>query len=457
MTPRAARRRFLRTASLLSLAGAAGPLALNLAALGAASAQTGGYKALVCLFMIGGNDHYNTLVPYDAASYADYANARSNLALSQASLTATEVGPVASQGGRDFAFHPALGAFKQLYAQNKLAVVANVGPLVVPTTRAQYQGNAVPLPPRLMAHDWQVKAWQVCASNGPSDQPGWGGRIGDMLAHLNANSTFTAVSPGGSCLWLAGQNVAQFQASPSGALSMWSSAYDNALWNTGQAYQNMITSTGANLLENQIAQTNATSIAANALLASAMPPPSVFGTPTPPGNAFASQLNLVARLISARSALGSQRQVFMVALPDFDFHANLLWRQNQLLQGVNDAVAAFQGWIGEMGLDNQVTLFTASDFGRTLNSNGQGSDHGWGSHHFAVGGAVQGGTIYGQVPLTRFGVAEDIGNGVLVPTTAVDQYAATFARWLGVADGDIASVLPNIGNFGTGRYLGFMG
>jgi uncharacterized protein (DUF1501 family) len=214
--------------------------------------------------------------------------------------------------------------------------------------------------------------------------------------------------------------------------------------------------TSPHLFENQLGQVVSRSISANAVLSANLPPASQFTVPIPANNSLAAQLSVVARIIFARGGLTANRQVFFVSTGGFDNHDFLLNDHNLRMQSVNGAVDAFYQWLQQMQMENNVTLFTASDFGRTLTSNGDGSDHGWGAHHFVVGGAVQGGNIYGSFPQVTFNTAEDVGQGNLLPTTSVDQYAATLARWFGVADSRMPEVLPNIVNFGASRYLGFL-
>lgn len=458
MTANASRREFLRTSSVLSMAGAAAPFALNLASISAASAQTAGdYRALVCLFLYGGNDHTNMVVPYDNTGYAEYYNARSTIALAQSDLAATALGPVATQGGRSFALHPGLPTVRSLYQQGKAAVVANVGPLIVPTTKAQYQARSVPLPPKLFSHNDQQSAWQAYVASGEGTRIGWGGTIGDLLASQNGTTAFTCVSASGNAVWLSGRNMVQYQVSTSGALTL--SAITGSLYGSASAttaYRNLVTMSSSNLFENEMGAVNRRSIVTNELLRTGLPAASTFTTPVPANNSLASQLNVVARMIAGRSALGVGRQVFMVSLGGFDNHDYLITEHAKRMATIDSAVGAFWSWLGQLGMQSNVTLFTGSDFGRTLTSNGDGSDHGWGSHQLVVGGAVAGGTIVGNFPQTAYGTAQDIGQGSLLPGISVDQYAATLARWLGVPEGSMATVLPNIVNFGASgspRYL----
>ena len=460
---RASRRQFLKTCSLMSMAGAAGPFALNLAAISAASATTSPtYKALVCLFLYGGNDHTNTFIPYDQASYDQYNVSRQSIVIPRdAALAANATGAVASQGGREFAFHPALAAFKTHWDAGKLAVAANVGPLVVPTTRAQYQARSVPLPPKLFSHNDQQSVWQAQAPVGEGAKIGWGGKIGDLLASQNGNTLFTCISAGGNSVFLSGQNVLQYQVSSSGPVAVQSisgSIYTSQGTTASTAYRNLITGASPNLFQNELGVVTDRSITAGQQLTSALQSAPVLNPAVPGNNSLASQLAIVARIIAVADQLQTNRQVFLVSIGGFDNHDGLLAQHAQQLTLANNAVGAFYSWLVQLGVQNQVTIFTASDFGRTLTSNGDGSDHGWGSHHFVLGGAVQGGNVYGTFPPTTFfdsGNPVDIGQGNMVPGLAVDQYAATFARWLGVSDADMPLVLPNIGNFSP-RYLAFL-
>jgi uncharacterized protein (DUF1501 family) len=459
MTTRATRRQFLRTASAASIAGVASPFALNLAGIGNAAAQTAGdYKALVCVFLYGGNDHTNTFIPYDTASYADYQASRPSVAIPRDQLAATATGPVASQGGREFAFHPSMTAFKGFWDAGRLAVVANVGTLVVPTTKAQFQARSVRLPPNLFSHNDQSTIWQANAPVGEGARLGWGGRIADLVASQNSTTAFSAVAVGGNAVWLQGNNVLQYQVSQNGSVSI--SGITGNLYGSNTApaaYRRLITRTSTNLFENEIGLVTNRSITANETLRAALTGVSAFTTPVPGNNGLASQLNVVARTIAARGTLGINRQIFFVSIGGFDNHDFLINEHNARWTSVNAAVSAFWSWIGQLGLQDNVTLFTASEFGRTLTSNGDGSDHGWGAHHFVLGGQqVRGREVYGTFPLTRYGTADEVGSGNLIPTISVDQYAATFARWFGVSDADVPAALPNIGNFGS-RYLGFLG
>jgi uncharacterized protein (DUF1501 family) len=448
------RRQFLQTASALSVMGSATPLALNLAGIGAAAAQTApeDYRALVCVFLFGGNDQTNTVIPFDPAEFSAYTTARPGIA-----RTATEVtslGPVAAQGGRSFAVPNELSPLASLYGSGKLAVVGNVGPLIVPTTRTQYQNASVPLPPKLFSHNDQQSVWQSSGAEGATS--GWGGRIADLIVSGNANQTFTAISVAGSAVYLSGRTVLQYQVGTGGSVAI--SGLTGSLFGSttgNQVLQQLITASRPGMFENEYDRVTTRSIAANTALSSALASAPAISTVFPTGNSLADQLKMVARTISARQALGAKRQVFFVSLGGFDTHDFQLRDQPGLHATLAAAISAFYQATVEIGVANLVTTFTASDFGRTLTSNGDGSDHGWGSHHFVVGGAVKGGSIYGTFPAIALNTPEDVGSGRLLPSTSVDQYAATLAKWFGVSDADLATVVPNIANFSTPN-LGFM-
>jgi uncharacterized protein (DUF1501 family) len=448
------RRQFLQTASALSVLGTGTPLALNLAGIGAAAAQAApeDYRALVCVFLFGGNDQTNTVIPFDTAEFNAYTSARPSIARTASEVTS--LGAVAAQGGRSFALPNELSQFVSLYGSGKLAIVSNVGPLIVPTTRTQYQNASVPLPPKLFSHNDQQSVWQSSGAEGATS--GWGGRIADLIVSGNANQTFTAISVAGAAVYLSGRTVLQYQVGTSGSVAI--SGLTGSLFGSttgNQVLQQLITASRPGMFENEYDRVTTRSIAANTALSSALASAPAITTVFPTGNTLADQLKMVARTISARQALGAKRQVFFVSLGGFDTHDFQLRDQPGLHATLAAAINAFYQATVEIGVANLVTTFTASDFGRTLTSNGDGSDHGWGSHHFVVGGAVKGGSIYGTFPTIALGTALDVGSGRLLPSTAVDQYAATLAKWFGVSDTDLALVVPNITNFST-RDLGFL-
>jgi uncharacterized protein (DUF1501 family) len=454
----ASRREFLRFAAKLSVAGAAAPFALNLASIGAAATQSASdYRALVCVFLTGANDHNNTVIPYDTDNYAAYSSIRSAIARSTTDLLPipSPVALAGSNAGRQFALPTELAPLKTLWDSGNLAVLANVGPLIVPTTKAQYTSASVPLPPKLFSHNDQQSIWQASAPEGA--RYGWGGRIGDLFAAYNANNTFTCTSIAGSAVFLAGQTTAAYQLSSNGSVAI--SGIKVKLFGSTTAsdtLKTLITRGGDTLLSQDLAATTQRSIAADQALSAAL-----VNTPDLPlstelaDNPLATQLRMVARVIAAREALGAKRQVFFVALNGFDTHDNQLSEQPALHTQLANALSFFYNSLLTFGVSEQVTAFTASDFGRTLISNGDGSDHGWGSHHFILGGAVKGQQFYGTFPIMGVNNNDEVGSGRLLPSTSVDQYAATLARWFGVGDTDMRLVLPNIGNFNSAD-LGFM-
>ncbi|MGX9773130.1 DUF1501 domain-containing protein [Janthinobacterium aestuarii] len=469
------RRRFL--GSMLSLAGTtAAPFAMNLAAMGNAAAQSAGdYKAMVCLFMAGGNDAFNTVLATDPASWAEYTRVRNTGGAGSIHLPGlSETGgvlpivPTTAQTGRTFALHPQLTPLKGLFDNGGAAIVANVGTLIQPTTLAQYKAGSVALPPKLFSHNDQQSTWQSGSPEGAS--VGWGGRVADVAGALNANAMFTAISAAGNTVFLSGRQVRQFQVGQAGAVPI--RGLSGSLYgSTGGAgaLQAIINDAGSDLIEQEHVAVVQRALSSQSLLSGAMLAAGTGGVPNPPPyinpntgasgvNQLAVQLQTVARIIGGRGALGAKRQVFYVTMGSFDthdrqkvLHGDLMARLAHALAYFDTALAALQG----VDLRRQVTTFTASDFGRTFSSNGDGTDHGWGAHHFVVGGAVKGRDIYGAFPVTGVGHALDVGSGALLPTTSVDQYGATLAKWFGVADSQLAEVFPNIGNFSR-RDLGFM-
>ncbi|WAC72266.1 DUF1501 domain-containing protein [Roseateles sp. SL47] len=450
------RREFLKHASALSVAGTAAPWALQLAAINEAAAATasGDYKALVCLFMYGGNDYGNTLVPYDAASHAAYATIRQTLATPRDQLAATALTPsVALPDGRQMALAPTLSAVKPVFDAGRLAVMLNIGTLMQPTTLAQYKAQSVPLPPKLFSHNDQQSLWQSSKPEGAIS--GWGGRLGDRFLSGNGNATFTCINVSGNAVFMSGGQAVQYQMGSSGAVAI--NGVTRSLFGSqacSEALRTLVTGERTHWMETELNRVTSRSINAQATVSSALSSVNLT-TPFDTTSSLASQLSMVAKLIAARSALGVARQVFFVSLGGFDLHDVLVDQHPKLLQQVGNAMASFDAALQELGVANNVTTFTASDFGRTLTSNGDGSDHGWGSHHLVMGGAVKGGRFYGQLPSVSVNGPDDVGQGRLLPTTAVDQLAATLALWMGVSASDLPSVLPGIGNFSQPD-LGFM-
>lgn len=451
----ASRRAFLRRGTALSLAAGAAPWALSLAAMGEAAAQTAGdYKALVCVFLYGGNDYANTVVPYDQASYDAYRNLRPNIALDRAALAATALSPTTPlPGGRQYALAPGLAPLKPVFDAGQMAVLLNIGTLVQPVTKAQYTARSARVPPKLFSHNDQQSYWQSSLPEGA--RTGWGGRLGDLFAAGNGNSTFTCISVSGNAVYLSGQNAVQYQVGTGGANGV--NGIRNPLFGSAAcstALRNLVTQQRAHLLENEYAAVTRRAVDSYDQLTGALAGANV-GTVFPTGNNLADQLRMVARLISARNALGARRQVFFVSVGGFDTHDALATAHPQLMATVGNALGAFHQATVELGITNQVTTFTASDFGRTLVSNNDGSDHGWGSMHFLMGGAVKGRSFVGTAPVVASGGPDDVGQGRLLPTTSVEQLGATLAGWFGVSAVDQLDLLPNLANFST-RDLGVL-
>jgi uncharacterized protein (DUF1501 family) len=444
----ATRREFLRRAGQLSMAGAAAPWALNLAAMAEAAAQSApDYKALVCVFLYGGNDYGNTLVPYDSTSHTSYSTIRGALATPRSALAATALNPtVALPDARQMALAPELAPLKPLFDSGQMGVLLNVGTLIQPTTLAQYNARSVPLPPKLFSHNDQQSVWQSSLPEGATS--GWGGRIGDLFLSSNSQATFTCVNVSGNAVYMSGNSAVQYQVSTNGSVAL--RGLQAPLFGStacSEALRQLTTASYPHLMQAEHTRVMARAIDANTALTAALATTPALTTVFDSANPLATQLQMVARMIAARSPLGARRQVFFVSLGGFDLHDLLPQQHPELLANVGGALKSFYDATVELGVAQQVTAFTASDFGRTLTSNGDGSDHGWGSHHFLVGGAVRGGRFHGQLPAVSVNGPDDVGQGRLLPTTAVDQLAATLARWMGVSQTDLPLVAPNIEHY----------
>lgn len=439
------RRSFLKTSSVL---GAASTLSLPMRLMAAQPTSFNDYRALVCIFLYGGNDTFNTVIPFDMNSYNKYANLRQSVAVDRNRLWGTVLNPQQPlPNGEQLALHPNLGSIKPLFDQGKLAVVLNVGALVVPTSKWQYENRQVPLPPKLFSHNDQQSYWMSAAPEGA--QTGWAGRMCEVVG---SNSVFSKVSGSGNTVFLAGRNSGGYQVGTKGSTTI--DGLQN-VYNSGparDALRSIITRHRSNnLLENEIVNITNRSIAADSQLSSAIG----YYNPYSSINSLGDQLNTVARMIKARSSLGVGRQVFFVGLNGFDTHDNLNGTHPALLQKLGDAMATFYQQTVEMGIQDNVTSFTMSDFGRTITTNGDGSDHGWGSHHFVMGGAVAGGRFYGENPQLDLNGPNFVDGGRLLPTTSIDQYGGTLARWFGVDSEWLQMVFPSARNFGNST-LGFV-
>jgi uncharacterized protein (DUF1501 family) len=460
------------------------------------------YRATICLFLNGGNDSQNMVIPL-GGEYAAYAAGRGNLAIPEAS--ALPIG--AGVSGRSFGLHPSMPGLQGIFnTDKKLAIISNVGVLTNPTTIASYNAKTN-LPPQLFSHSDMQSHWQ----SGRADAPplsGWGGRLADLIESANGNSQVSvSISAAGQSLFQKGDRVISYAVSPwTGPkntivkrLRSWRD-WDNYAPdrpNPQAAFESQLTVARTSILEDQWAgmATKAlnTGDFVNGVLynldATGNPIKDASGivsekfpiTPAPPstyvasngttqGNRLAAELRSVASMIAARDTLGVKRQIFFVSIGGFDNHGDQLKDSNtpatpslsglhsDLLKQVDQALTWFYNWTKAQGLANNVSMFTMSDFGRTLTSNGTGSDHGWGGHHLVLGGAVSGGTIYGAsstqiFPDVALKSSFDVGQGRLLPWTSVDEYGATFAKWMGASTAELAGIFPNLGRF-TARPTG---
>ena len=473
------RRNFLRQAGCTGMSAL--PLLntlLNLRLMeGIASADTppanGEYRALVCILLGGGNDSFNVLVPREASAYATYQASRSNLALTPAQLI--NINPI---GLPQFGVHYLVPELANLFESGQAAFIANVGSLIEPVqNRTQVAQNLKRLPLGLYSHSDQIEQWQTSIPHSRSGI-GWGGRMADLLKDLNANQTVPMnISLDGSNVFQTGNTVAEYSITPSGAVGL--SGY-NAGWQQYQDLQNAMSSA----VDSQLAQqyTNLLSQTFNARKKQALDAYQIFANATAPAlpnsvtfpaTYVGQRLQMIAKSIQGRAAVGATRQTFFIQWGGWDHHSDVLENQAVMLPQVSAAVSAFYSALVAIGaaqgvpLEQKVTLFTISDFGRTLTSNGRGSDHAWGGNQLVVGGAVAGRKIYGSYPSLALNPDSgpeanplDTGRGRFIPTTSCDQFFAELALWLGVSKSNLPLIFPNIGNFydigGSTPPIGFL-
>ena len=448
------RREFMRdVVRSVSAAGALGALGK----FGEINALASGpYQALVCVYLAGGNDGHNTVIPIQTsiqgADYATYAKGRQFLALPSAGLN-----PI-HNGNDAYALHSKMPELAQLYTAGNAAILANVGMLVKPMDRNSYNAaTSSALPSALFSHSDQSSQWQTANPTGLSST-GWGGGLADVLAGMNQGAAFpAATSTSGASLICTGQSTFPASVPPGGTPIL------NASQAAINGMQQVFTfNNGMQLIQAANGNTqrgvNYAQLLTKALASVTLNTTFPMGTSDTP-NQLSPQLQTVAKMIKAQQTLGLSRQIFFCQLGGFDTHGVQLSIQDNLLQQLSSAVGAFHSAMQELGMDQQVTLFTASEFGRTLNPNSNtGTDHAWGNHHFIVGGAVKGGQIWGQFPTLQLGSLVDANQrGTLIPTTSVDQYAGTLAKWFGVSSQQLGTLFPNLAaNFG-GQTLGFLG
>ncbi len=414
-----------------------------------ANALAGGsdYKALVCIFLAGGNDSFNMLVPRSSAEYSEYAAIRADLALPQGDLIPLNA---LDTDGRSYGLHPAMPEVAQLFNAGQLAFVANVGTLVEPTTLAGIESGLAKLPLGLYSHSDQIMHWQTSVPDKRTGF-GWGGRTADLLKSLNDSDVISMnISLAGTNLFQTGTTLTEYSVVPWGNGAVQIHGHDDIWWSRhvlqNAAIESMLDLAYQNLFDQTFANSTRAAIDGAALFADAIEDVPPFATQFS-DNYFSESLAMVAKTIAARSALGYRRQTFFVMLGGWDHHDEVLDNQMAMLSLVSQGLKEFQDALTELGVQNDVTTFTASDFGRTLTSNGQGSDHAWGGNHIVMGGSVKGSRIYGDFPALYENNPLDTGRGRLIPTTSCDEYFAEMALWFGVAPGDLAAVFPNIGRF----------
>lgn len=461
------RRSFLRQASCAGVSAV--PLLntiLNLKLAGsiaAAEPGPGDYRALVCVFLEGGNDSFNMLVPRGASEHAEYALVRGDLALPQASLL--PISPT-NAAGLQLGVHPAMPEVQALFEAGDAAFVANVGTLVERITKAQFDAESVPVPLGLFSHSDQTEQWQTSLPDARTGI-GWAGRMADLLNSLNATPNVSMnISLGGSNVWQTGADVFEYAISADGApgLQGYTSKFTNGndvLQFRSAAVDGQLAQSYSNLFARTFRKARRDAIDAYDIFSAA-----TGGTPPWSATLFdqdshlARELEMVAKVVMGRATLGAVRQTFFVRMGGWDHHDEVVASQQVMLREVSRAVGAFHAALTALGAQDQVTLFTASDFGRTLTSNGAGSDHAWGGNQFVAGGGVNGRKIYGQYPSLHAGNPLDVGRGRLIPQISVDEYFAELALWLGVSKASLPLVLPNLPRFystaGSSWPVGFL-
>lgn len=408
----------------------------------AKSTKLEGYKALVCIFLYGGNDSYNMLVPTDNSDYLSYANVRQNLAIAQNTLQplSTSTPLPYALGVPDY-----MSPVANLFHQGRLAFVNNVGPLVEPTSKINITNGTAKLPPQLFSHNDQQKLWETGGTN-LTQVSGWAGRMADLITDTSAETISTNISLAGNNIMQTGQFVQPYSMTANGA-PMFEALNPQHNWNDrrisvfdrliatdnhalGNAYKNIMNRARTNaLLVNQ----------------------ALDGLPELTTNfaddSLSQELSMTSKLVAARDTLGMNRQVFFIGFGGWDTHDRQLTDHPRLLTTLSNALVSFNSAMDELGLSDSVTAFTASDFGRTLTSNGDGTDHGWGGHQMVMGGAVNGGNLFGQMPALALDSDDDVGDGRMIPTTSSEEYGAKLASWFGLSASEVADVFPTLSRF----------
>ncbi len=455
------RRHFLKAAGAAGVAYAFGrnPGAVQAQALLGPAATTD-YRALVCVFLFGGNDSFNMVVPRAGAAYATYAAARQNLAIdSQDLLPITPLTP--QLDGTELGLHPALAQIAALFENDRAcAIVANLGPLLEPTTRDQFLAQSVALPPQLFSHNDQQDQWHALHGRRTATS-GWAGRVADMLAgSTTAQGVPLNISLSGQTLYQSGATSIPYTMGPEGPVEFFGlAATDGLSIARRDAFLSVLRVNHPTIYEQALADVQERALDAASRITRELEKVRAPNTPAFttafPASPLGTQLRTVAEMIAVRESFTASRQVFFVSAGGFDTHDAQAEDQPGLLANLGDSLAAFYRATVEMGVASSVTAFTQSDFGRTLTSNGDGTDHGWGGNQLVVGGAVAGRDVYGRYPRLELGGPDDAGAGRIIPTTSCDQYAATLARWFGVSDGQLDAIAPNLAKFAS-RDLRFL-
>jgi uncharacterized protein (DUF1501 family) len=409
------------------------------------------YRALVCVFLFGGNDSFNMLVPRSAAEHAAYAATRQNLAIASDQLLPIE--PLVSDGAQ-YGVHPSMAGLKDLFDRGQAAFVANVGPLLAPTTKSQYQAKSVSLPPQLFSHNDQQAQWLALRGRNLM-ATGWAGRMADLIRLNVANQQLaTNVSLAGNTLFQSGDDTVAYTMGATGPLAFTGFGAAGFALEQRRAFERVIDASYDSVYARGFAEVQRRAVEAADRVTIAIQQAQAMSTPFPT-SPLGQQLQTVARLIAVRDRLTMQRQVFFVSAGGFDSHDDQLVNQPNLLGNVSTCLSAFYAATVELGVAQSVTTFTQSDFGRTLTSNGDGTDHAWGGVQVVIGQSVRGQRIFGRYPSLVLNGPDDVGAGRMIPSVSADQYAATLARWFGIADSDLPRVAPHIGNFSE-RDLGFL-
>lgn len=412
------------------------------------------YKALVCVFMFGGNDSYNMLIPRSNAEYNVYAASRQNMAVAQQDLLA--INPLTSDG-TDYGLHPSMGGIQNLFDSGKVAFLNNIGPLVEPTLKADYLNGSAVLPPQLFSHNDQQDQWQSLKGTATSNT-GWAGRVADLIRTNVVNQQLaTNVSLFGNSLLQSADETIAYVMGNTGPVPFtgFSNSGDpnDLFYQQRLAFERVLGAGHPSIYERGFAEIQQRAVDTVDLVSGALAMAPTLNTVFP-ASQLGNQLRTVAEMIAVRDEMMMERQIFFVATGGFDSHDDQVANQPGLLGGISDSMAAFYDAMVELNVADSVTAFTQSDFARTLTSNGDGTDHAWGGVQFVMGDTIQGQNLFGTYPDLALESNDDVGGGRIIPTTSADQYAATLAKWFGVDDLDLDMVAPNIDNF-TVRDLGF--